>query len=122
MQRYLERHGYYPEAVIVDKIYRTRKNIAYCKEKGIRISGPALGRKNKALVKIQRAQERLDEAIRNAVEGTFGVGKRCYGFVKIMTKLKETSEAVIEMGFYTMNLEKKLRVLLTLFTKQPCFG
>jgi len=121
VQRYLQRHGCYPEAVIADKIYRNRKNIAYCKEKGIRISGPALGRKNKALAKVQRAQERLDEAIRNAVEGTFGVGKRCYGLDRIMTKLKETSETMIEMGFYTMNLEKKLRVLLTLFTKQLCF-
>ena len=121
VERYLERHGCYPEAVIVDKIYRNRKNIAYCKEKGIRISGPALGRKNKALAKVQQAQERLDESIRNAVEGAFGVGKRCYGLDRIMTKLKETSETMIEMGFYTMNLEKKLRVLLTLFTKSACF-
>ncbi len=71
--------------------------------------------------KSQRAQERLDEDIRNAVEGIFGVGKRCYVLDRIMTKLKETSETMIEMGFYTMNLEKKLRVLLTLFTKSPIF-
>jgi hypothetical protein len=32
--------GYYPESVHADRIYRTRENPAWCKEKGIRISGP----------------------------------------------------------------------------------
>jgi len=41
---YRTRYGYYPEAVIVDKAYRTRENIRYCKSKGIRISDPRLGR------------------------------------------------------------------------------
>lgn len=36
--------GYYPESVHVDRIYRTRENRAWCKERGIRISGPPLGR------------------------------------------------------------------------------
>jgi len=36
--------GYYPESVYVDKIYRTRDNRAWCKERGIRISGLPLGR------------------------------------------------------------------------------
>ena len=36
--------GYYPESVHADRIYRTRENRAWCKEKGIRISGLPLGR------------------------------------------------------------------------------
>jgi hypothetical protein len=36
--------GYYPESVHVDKIYRNRDHRAWCKERGIRISGPPLGR------------------------------------------------------------------------------
>ena len=32
--------GYYPESVHADRIYRTRENRAWCKERGIRISGP----------------------------------------------------------------------------------
>ena len=36
--------GYYPESVHADRIYRTRENRAWCHEKGIRISGPPLGR------------------------------------------------------------------------------
>ena len=39
-----EKTGYYPSSVHVDKIYRTRKNRAFCREKGIRISGATLGR------------------------------------------------------------------------------
>lgn len=31
--------GYYRGSVHVDKIYRTRENRAWCKERGIRISG-----------------------------------------------------------------------------------
>lgn len=34
--------GYYPEAVLADKVYQTRANRAYCKERGIRLTGPAL--------------------------------------------------------------------------------
>ena len=36
--------GHYPESVHVDKIYWTRDNRAWCKERGIRISGLPLGR------------------------------------------------------------------------------
>ena len=31
---------------LVDQIYRTRANIAFCKKHGIRISGPKLGRRS----------------------------------------------------------------------------
>lgn len=44
--RYKERTGHYPERVLVDQIYRTRENRAYCKLHGIRMSGPKLGRRS----------------------------------------------------------------------------
>jgi len=44
VENYHRRFGHYPEAVIVDKIYRNRDNLLYCKSRGIRISGPPLGR------------------------------------------------------------------------------
>ena len=34
--------GYYPESVHADRIYRTRENRAWCKERGIRMSGPSV--------------------------------------------------------------------------------
>lgn len=40
IERFKERTGYYPERVLADQIYRTRENRSYCKEHGIRLSGP----------------------------------------------------------------------------------
>ena len=39
IEAYYKYTGVYPESVHVDKIYRSRSNRAFCKEKGIRISG-----------------------------------------------------------------------------------
>ncbi len=44
VERYVERNGVYPEAVLADQIYLTRENRKYCKKRGIRLSGPKLGR------------------------------------------------------------------------------
>ena len=113
VERYKRRHGYYPEAVLADRIYRNRDNLAFCKENNIRLSGPKLGRPSaKAqMQKAEKALERLDARMRNAVEGKFGEGKRKYGLDKIYAKLKETAESMIAMHFLVMNLERQLRVL-----------
>jgi len=110
IEAYKERYGRYPEAVCGDKIYRTRENLQYCQEYGIRLSGPKLGRpfkeieKNKKRIREQRKIEREDESTRIAVEGKFGEGKRRYTLDCIKTKLKETSETSIMMVFLVMNL------------------
>jgi len=44
VESYRERHGHYPESVHADKIYRTRANRQWCQQRGIRLSGPPLGR------------------------------------------------------------------------------
>jgi len=44
VENYRARFGFYPKAVLADQIYRTRENLRYCKENGIRLSGPQLGR------------------------------------------------------------------------------
>ena len=49
VERYRDRHGYYPEAIMADRIYRNRDNLAYCKQHGIRMSGPRLGRPRASL-------------------------------------------------------------------------
>jgi hypothetical protein len=112
VEKYNETWGYYPESVHVDKIYRTQENRAYCKEKGIRMSGPKLGRPAKNISKEEKKQSQLDERIRNRVEGKFGEGKRRYGLNLIRTKLKETSETKIAMSFFVMNLMTLLRRVL----------
>jgi hypothetical protein len=119
IEKYQERLGFYPESVHADKIYRNQTNRKFCKENGIRLSGPKLGRPTKDIEKRakQTAQEYADEGVRNIVEGRFGVGKRRYGLDKIMTKLKETSETVIALIFMVMNLDGATRFLGSFFKK-----
>ena len=42
-KRFLKREGHYPSRILADKIYRNRENLRYCKERGIRLSGPVMG-------------------------------------------------------------------------------
>ena len=115
VEAYKEKHGFYPQAVIADKLYRNRTNLAYCKERGIRLSGPKLGRPSKLTDKNQRQQERQDASTRNSVEGKFGEGKTRYGLDRIMARLQNTSETVVSMIFLCMNISRRLRILLPLF-------
>ena len=115
IERYRERFGFYPQSVHVDKIYRTRENRRYCKTKGVRLSGPPLGRPSDEteLLKEQKKLQRQDELDRIAVEGKFGQGKRRFSLARVMTKLAETSEVSILISFIVMNLEKILTGVLS---------
>ena len=62
-ERFLEREGHYPSRILADKIYRNRENLSYCKEHGIRLSGPALGRPRKGETR-DKAQDYRDECER----------------------------------------------------------
>ena len=110
---YKERFGFYPESVHCDRIYRTRENRRYCKERNIRISGPALGRPPKGTSSAMKHQQHRDEIDRIPIEGKFGQAKRRFSMNRIMAKLAGTSETVIAIIFMVMNLEKWL--------KQPSF-
>ena len=111
VEKYRKTYGCYPEAVMVDKIYRNRENINYCNSKGIRISGPRLGRPKKGDV-TDKTQEYRDSGVRNAVEGKFGIGKIAYGLDRVMAKLKNTAETSISLSFLAMNLVKALFAFL----------
>jgi hypothetical protein len=119
VESYRQKHGYYPEAVQADKIYRNRDNLRFCERLNIRLSGPRLGRPlvDKVLQREQRRLERQDASERNAVESKFGEGKRRYGLARVMARLKETAESVICLQFLVMNLEHRLRVLLCFFLR-----
>jgi hypothetical protein len=72
IEAYRDFTGSYPESVHVDKIYRTRENLTWCKDRGIRISGSPLGRPPKE-VSVQKKKQALeDEKVRNGIEGKFG--------------------------------------------------
>ncbi|GAX35128.1 transposase [Nodularia sp. NIES-3585] len=112
VEAYKNYTGYYPESVHVDKIYRTRENRAWCKERGIRISGPPLGRPPKNVSQEQKKQAADDERIRNCIEGKFGQGKRRFSLGRVMAKLPHTSLTSIAITFLVMNLST---LLLRLF-------
>ena len=105
VEDYKKRYGYYPEAVLADQIYRSRGNLAFCREHGIRLSGPPLINRQEKII------ERLDMKERNAVEGGFGVCKRRFSLARVMARLKETAESIISLQFLVMNLEHRLHLL-----------
>jgi len=117
VENYFERFGCYPEVVIADKIYGSRKNRNYLKKHKIRYSGAPLGRPAKKSAKSKKAaKQRKEEAgIRNRIEGAFGVGKRRFGLGLVMAKLRETSETWIAMVIFVMNLSRWLRDILFLY-------
>jgi hypothetical protein len=124
IEAYKSRTGYYPESVHADKIYRTRRNIRYCKKYHIRLSGPPLGRppkqteSNKAQILATKQLARQDELDRIPIEGKFGLSKRRYSLSRVMTKLSETSITSIVLTFLVMNLERWLRAILLLLFRR----
>ena len=89
-ERYFERTGHYPERILADKIYRNRNNLVYCREHGIRLSGPSSGRPKKNAT-TDRKTEYEDNADRIAVERAFALAKQKYGLGLITSRLDETT-------------------------------
>ena len=107
---YRAKCGCWPEVICADRIYRTRANRRWCRERGIRLSGMPPGRPS-ADPREQRRREkqvRDDEAARQPVEGVFGCGKRRYGMARIMSKTAITSGCSIALIFLVLNLETAL--------------
>jgi len=104
-ERYKKRTGHYPSRILADKIYRNRDNLAYCKLKQIRLSGPALGRPKKDDNRDKK-REYQDECERVEVERRFSLAKRKCGLGLIVTKLEETISHSIAMSIVVLNLRK----------------
>ena len=107
VEEYKDLKGFYPEVVIVDKIYGTRENRAYLKKYGIRFCGKKLGRPAKeTLTPYQKLKQKIERGIRNQIEGKFGQGKNAYELNKVRTRNAKTSESWIACIFFIMNLIK----------------
>ena len=115
VERFRAREGHYPSRILADKIYRNRENLSYCKERGIRLSGPALGRPRKGDIR-DKAQDYLDECERVEVERRFSLAKRKCGMGLVTAKLQETAAHVIAMSVLVLNLRKIQRPLLQVLT------
>lgn len=123
MERYRQREGYYPKKVLADKIYRNRANLQYCKEHGIHLSGPRLGRPP-ADAADQKKLNYIDECARIEVERRFSLAKRKCGLGLIMTKLEDTIGHSIAMSIVVLNLRKLGNLLLRFlrfFRFRTCF-
>jgi len=121
VERYKQRFGFYPEVVLADGIYGTRKNRRWLKERDIRFGGKPLGRPKKVTeanleeIRQQKRQRRMDERSRIPIEGKFGQGKNGYHLNQIRARLASTSEAWVRSIFLVMNLAALLRFLLPQF-------
>ena len=114
-ERFRERTGHYPERILADQIYRTRENRKYCKEHGIRLSGPKLGRPEAVISQTEKKKAYKDNTDRIEVERAFSLGKRCYGMGLIVTKLETTQLTSIALSVFVMNLFKiQKRILYVL--------
>ena len=108
VETYKRLHGYYPELVQADKIYATRENRRWLKERGIRITASPLGRPGKQTAEsyYQKRKKRKEAVERNAIEGKFGQGKNGYQLNRVRARLRKTSESWIRCIFFVMNLLK----------------
>ena len=122
VENYRRAYGYYPKRVLADKIFRTRENLQFCKDHGIHLNGPKLGKPNpdpKAR-KQELHLEWKESGERGDIERRFGICKRCYSLGHVTTKLQHTSEVMIYLSVLTLNLQKRLRLLLCLFFNLYC--
>ena len=100
VEKYKSRFGYYPEEVLVDKIYCNRPNRNALKELGIKLRAKPLGRPKAVDVEHVRPGER------NPIEGKFGQAKTAYGMNNIKARLQQTSESWIATIVLVLNLVK----------------
>jgi len=98
VERYKERHGYYPKEVLADQIYCNRENRRTLKALDINLLAKPLGRP------AADYRQEWGNGERNPIEGKFGQGKLKYGLNKITARLKSTSESMVAMILLVMNL------------------
>jgi hypothetical protein len=100
VEKYKVRFGFYPKEVLADKIYCTRQNRKWLKEKDIKLRAKPLGRpSSKGALSIP-----VRPGERNAIEGKFGQAKTAYGMNRIKARLKVTSESWVASIVLVLNL------------------
>lgn len=114
LEAYKYRHACYPSRVLVDQIYRTKENIAFCKENGIRISGPKLGRPLADIKQKKRESKAAakDTVDRIQIERYFSTAKRKNGLGLITKKREDTSLSTVAMSILTTNIFGSFKLAL----------
>ena len=101
VENYRKRFGFYPEKVLADKIYCTRENRKWLKDKNIKLAAKPLGRPSAKAV-----EHHVRPGERNPIEGKFGQAKNAYGMNRIRARLKHTSQSWIASIILVLNLVK----------------
>jgi transposase, IS5 family len=114
VEAYKALYGYYPELVLADRIYLTRKNRKALDAKDIRNSGLPLGRRP-SMTRHEKQKRKKEQNKRSEIEGKFGQAKSKYGLDDIKTKRKDTSMACIALILMALNVIKLGRAFLRLF-------
>jgi len=108
IESYRTLFGYYPGTVLADKIYWTRENRKWLKDRAINIGGVPMGRKA-GQTKYEKERDRKKNNQRSEIEGKFGEAKNRYGLDRLYTRLPQTSQAEISLIFLAVNLVKLVR-------------
>lgn len=101
VENYRERFGFYPAKVLADKLYCSRENRKWLKEKGIKLAAKPLGRPSAKAV-----ENHVSPGERNPIEGKFGQAKNGYGMNRIRARLKGNSQSWIASIILVLNLVK----------------
>lgn len=101
VEKYRKRFGFYPAKVLADKIYCTRENRKWLKEREIKLAAKPLGRPSAKAV-----ENHIRPGDRNPIEGKFGQAKNGYGMNRIRARLKDTSQSWIATIILVLNLVK----------------
>lgn len=106
LKAYKYHHGCYPVRVLIDQIYRTKPNIAFCQKKGIRISGPKFGRptKNAIIRKMDAKTAAQDNADRIQIKRYFSTAKRRNGMGLNTKKREDTSLSTSTLSVLVTNI------------------
>ena len=110
VENYRKRHGCYPETVLADQLYGTRKNRKYLNDRNIAFAGKTLGRpkketeENRDDLREEMRRKKAEYRQRIPIEGKFGQGKNGYRLNYIRARTQATSEAWIRGIFLVMNL------------------
>lgn len=105
VEGYKALYGYYPELLLADRIYLTRENRKYLKDRGIRHSGRPLGRPAE-IPRHEKQKRKKEQNKRSEIEGKFGQAKSKYGLDDILTRRQDTSYACIGLILLALNLIK----------------
>lgn len=112
VEDYKNNLGYYPEVVIGDQIFISRANKQALEKLGIRLSGKSLGRKNQEEKAEEAERIKEEQKQRVKIEGKFGQGKNGYELNKIRMRKSNTSESMVYMIFFVMNLVRYAKEVL----------